>query len=272
MAKLGDERVAMIAEYASNYSKLTDAWPRSSPARRSILEARRQAVKAKWLRPTQGRAVAADGPARPPGRAPAAAADRPADLGCAADRQVREKARDEYSNALNGLRRDRRRGRRLALSRPGPAAIGQGRSRACSSAATASLSACSWTAAGVRVRLEDAVAVEFSARKPAPSPTANARRRTEPGRGAEARDGARGHGTERPTHTGDRRRRLAGGTDIQGDRGRSGDDRRLDRDSARRVGDGASRPGAAVGQDEGQRQDLAEAQLHRVWRHECTRS
>ena len=39
MAKLGDERVALIAEYASNYSKLTDAIadklaPRRSTSRR----------------------------------------------------------------------------------------------------------------------------------------------------------------------------------------------------------------------------------------------
>ena len=116
------------------------------------------------------------------------------------------------------------------------------------------------------IRIEDAVAVEFSARKPAPSPTPTPTPCTEPGRGAEARDGARGYGTECSTHTGDRRRRLAGGTDVQGDRGRSRDDRGLGRDSAWGVGSGASRPGAAVGQDEGQRQDLAEDQLHRVWR------
>ena len=116
------------------------------------------------------------------------------------------------------------------------------------------------------IRIEDAVAVEFSARKPTPSPTPYTDAITEPGRGAEARDSARGHGTECSTHTGDRRRRLTGGTDVQGDRGRSRDDRRLGRDSAWRLGSGAGRPGAAVGQDEGQRQDLAEDQLHRVWR------
>ena len=47
MAKLGDERVAMIAEYASNYSKLTDAIAEKLASQALDLEARRQAVKAK---------------------------------------------------------------------------------------------------------------------------------------------------------------------------------------------------------------------------------
>ena len=48
MAKLGDERVAMIDEYASNYSKLTDAMAEKLASQALDLEARRQAVKAKW--------------------------------------------------------------------------------------------------------------------------------------------------------------------------------------------------------------------------------
>ena len=48
---------------------------------------------------------------------------------------------------------------------------------------------------------------------------------------------------------------------------RSGDGRRLDRHSARRVGRPPGRPRRAVGQDEGQRQDHAEAERHRVRRH-----
>ena len=47
MAKLGDERVAMIAEYASNYSKLTDAIAEKLASKALDLEARRQAAKAK---------------------------------------------------------------------------------------------------------------------------------------------------------------------------------------------------------------------------------
>ncbi len=47
MAKLGDERVAMIAEYASNYSKLTDAMAGTLASKALDLEARRQAAKAK---------------------------------------------------------------------------------------------------------------------------------------------------------------------------------------------------------------------------------
>jgi hypothetical protein len=47
MSKLGDERVALIAEYADNYSTLTDAVAEKLAAKALDLEARRQAVKAK---------------------------------------------------------------------------------------------------------------------------------------------------------------------------------------------------------------------------------
>jgi excinuclease UvrABC nuclease subunit len=47
MAKLGDERVAMIAEYAQNYSTLTDAVAEKLAGKALDLEARRHAVKAK---------------------------------------------------------------------------------------------------------------------------------------------------------------------------------------------------------------------------------
>jgi hypothetical protein len=47
MAKLGDERVALIAEYASNYSTLTDAAAEKLAVKALDLEARRQAVKAR---------------------------------------------------------------------------------------------------------------------------------------------------------------------------------------------------------------------------------
>jgi len=46
MTKLGDERVGLIAEYASNYEKMTDAIAEKLAARALDLEARRQAVKA----------------------------------------------------------------------------------------------------------------------------------------------------------------------------------------------------------------------------------
>ena len=48
MAKLGDERVALIAEYATNYSRLTDAVADNLAAKALDLEARRQATKAKY--------------------------------------------------------------------------------------------------------------------------------------------------------------------------------------------------------------------------------
>ena len=47
MAKLGDERVALIAEYADNYENLTDAVAERLASKALDLEARRQAVKAK---------------------------------------------------------------------------------------------------------------------------------------------------------------------------------------------------------------------------------
>ena len=49
MAKLGDERVAMIAEYARNYSNLTDAMAEKLAGQALDLEARRQALKAKYF-------------------------------------------------------------------------------------------------------------------------------------------------------------------------------------------------------------------------------
>ena len=47
MAKLGDERVAMIEEYAANYSNLSDATAEKLAGTALDLEARRQALKAK---------------------------------------------------------------------------------------------------------------------------------------------------------------------------------------------------------------------------------
>jgi hypothetical protein len=47
MSKLGDERVALISEYASNYSKVTDAIAEKLASKALDLEARRQAAKAK---------------------------------------------------------------------------------------------------------------------------------------------------------------------------------------------------------------------------------
>lgn len=47
MAKLGDERVAMIAEYAANYSKMTDEVADRLAAKAIDLEGRRRAAVAK---------------------------------------------------------------------------------------------------------------------------------------------------------------------------------------------------------------------------------
>ena len=47
LTKLGDERVALIAEYANNYERLTDAVADKLASKALELESRRQAVKAK---------------------------------------------------------------------------------------------------------------------------------------------------------------------------------------------------------------------------------
>jgi len=49
MAKLGDERVRLIAEYAHNYADLTDAAAEKLAATALDLEARRQALKGKYF-------------------------------------------------------------------------------------------------------------------------------------------------------------------------------------------------------------------------------
>ena len=48
MAKLGDERVSLIEEYAKNYSAMTDAIAGKLAGTALDLETRRQAVKAKY--------------------------------------------------------------------------------------------------------------------------------------------------------------------------------------------------------------------------------
>ena len=48
MAKLGDERVALIAEYAKNYAQMTDEVADKLATKALDLEARRQALKGKY--------------------------------------------------------------------------------------------------------------------------------------------------------------------------------------------------------------------------------
>jgi hypothetical protein len=49
MSKLGDERIALITDYAKNYSTLSDAVADQLAGRALDLEARRQALKAKYF-------------------------------------------------------------------------------------------------------------------------------------------------------------------------------------------------------------------------------
>ena len=114
------------------------------------------------------------------------------------------------------------------------------------------------------IRLEDAVAVEFSARQPAPSPTSTPTPSLSPAAAPKPVTVPAGTALNvRLTQAIDVD--VSGRTDVQGDRGRSRNDLGVGRDSAWRVGNSASRSGAVIGHDEGQRQDLSEDQLHRVW-------
>ena len=54
MTKLGDERVALIAEYAKNYDTLTDEMANKLGTSALDLESRRQAVKAKYYDKLRG--------------------------------------------------------------------------------------------------------------------------------------------------------------------------------------------------------------------------
>lgn len=54
LTKLSDERVALIADYAAQYDALTDAGADKLAARALDLEARRQAVKAKYYQRIKG--------------------------------------------------------------------------------------------------------------------------------------------------------------------------------------------------------------------------
>lgn len=54
MTKLGDERVALIAEYVSQYDALTDPVAEKLAAKALDLEARRQATKAKYYQRIKG--------------------------------------------------------------------------------------------------------------------------------------------------------------------------------------------------------------------------
>ena len=169
-----------------------------------------------------------------------------------------------------GLWRARARCWSVALCGPGPAAIGQGRGGHVHRRRQQVGPRPARQRPGLGDPARRGDRVEFSARKaPAAAPAAAAARpdsEAETGRRAKAGDRAGRHDGERPPDAGDRRRCIPGRSDVQGDRGRSGDARRVDRDSARRVGRPAGRPGPAVRHDEGQRQDLVEAELHRVRR------
>ena len=54
MSALGDERVALIADYASHYDALTDAMAETLARKALDLEARRQSVKANYYQRIKG--------------------------------------------------------------------------------------------------------------------------------------------------------------------------------------------------------------------------
>ena len=207
------------------------------------------------------------GAALPPGRAPVAAAHRPAGGGAAAGRPGRKG--QMMTARMLGPRRAPRAGRRgVSLDadrirlRSGKTIEGMfigGDSK------TVRILLDDGSVS--EVRLEDAVSVEFSARKPKPprrrrSRSAGARGSPGGPRRRARRHGAGRHIAERSPHADHRRRCIAGGPALPRHRRRPGDGQRLDRHPARRRRDAAGRQGRAVGIDEGQRQDHAEAERH----------
>ena len=90
MAKLGDERVALIAEYTRAYSRdITDDVARSLATRAMDLDEAAERRARTMLHTRRLGAVAEDGAQVPAGRASAASDHRSADFGLAADRQVK---------------------------------------------------------------------------------------------------------------------------------------------------------------------------------------
>ena len=88
LAKINDDRLALIKEYAVTYDKMTDEVADRLARTALDLEARRHALKAQVLRPVQVRALGEDGGAVSSGRKPDPAASRSADCGVAADHPV----------------------------------------------------------------------------------------------------------------------------------------------------------------------------------------
>ena len=128
MSKLGDERVALIAEYAKNYAQMTDEVADKLATKALDLEARRQAVKAQVRRPGQESAVPEDGGALAAGRAPIAAAHRSADLGGASGRPSDGDSDESPTHSVDDRVAPADRGR-VAVGRPRQTAIRQDRGR-----------------------------------------------------------------------------------------------------------------------------------------------
>ena len=236
LAKINDDRIALIKEYAANYDTLTDATADRLAQRALDLEARRHALKVKLLRSLQVGAPAEDGGAVPPGRESDPAAPRSADRGVAAHRVEVTVMRTPllvFSTVA-------------AVIAIGSASLSADRVRLRSGQAVTG----SFMSADVKiVRLlldngriaefpvDDVTAVEFTPRK---APADAGARSCE---SAAADHRADGHRAQRPPHAGDRGRRRAGRHDLQVGARRSGDDRRTGGAPARRGRRAAGREG-----------------------------
>ena len=229
MAKLGDERVALIAEYARNYDP--DRRRRRKLAAKALdLEAgarrsRRSTTSASRRRCRRARRCASCRSST------AAVAHRPADLAPRFRLPSETETTMNDAEPLEGLPPCSCGGGRVARRRPCPAAIGQSRRGNVHRRRQQDRPRAARQRQVSEIPLDDAVAVEFSPRKPRrrrrrpDSRRARARGRSASA-SADSRDRPGRHGDQRPPDAGDRRRYLAGRADVQGDRRRSGDDRR----------------------------------------------
>ena len=171
MAKLGDERVALIAEYTRATTQITDDVARSLATRAMDLDKRRNAALERCYTRVGTALSPTDGAQVPAGRASAAADHRSADFGLAADRQVKR------GRTVMNTRRPLSMAMLLVLATGVSLSADRVKLRSGKVIEGMFMGADSKS---VRVLLDDgqvsevpiadAVAVEFSARKPAPPP------------------------------------------------------------------------------------------------------
>ena len=220
LAKINDDRMALIKEYALGYDDADRRDGRSSRAARARPRGPTARAHGELLRALQVGAPAEDGGAVPPGRASDPAAPRSADRRVAAHRVEVTAMRTPclvFSTA-RGRRRPRQRvavrRSRAAPVRPGGGRIVHERRRQDRPPAA-------------RQRPDRRVPGRRTSPRWSSRRARRRRRRApDPARTPPPVTRADGHGAQRPPHGGDRRRRRAGRHDVQVAARRSGDDRR----------------------------------------------